>query len=228
MEFNIDNISCIKSIPNNMKHLLICCHGITSNKLSILKITDSLVQNNVGVISFNFPGHENLDEFSLNNCLKYLDRVYEYASKTYINTKISLLGSSFGGYVILNKVMQENPYYKVLLKYPAINFINDVKRKTGLDDSFFNDTDKLEFNNLMISKNTYLEFKNNNVFENFNKIKDNIYIIHGNNDQAVLIEDIIKFSNKYNIQLVVVDGGRHGLRDKTKEVVDFIIEKLGE
>ena len=223
MEFNIDNISCLKFIPKNCKHIIIYCHGILKDKTEIINLANKL--NNIGFISFDFPSHNNSTRFCLSNCLNYLDKVYNYVINEYKDVKVSILASSFGGYVVLNKILRENNFYKVLLKYPAINFLDSVMFKLNLNESYF-DNNVLSMNGIVLDKEAYLEFKKNDL-KSFVK-QDNVYIIHGDSDNTVSLSSIELFCNKYDIPLTIIKNGHHGLLEFDSEVIKFILESIGE
>ena len=57
----------------------------------------------------------------------------------------------------------------------------------------------------------------------FEKSNNDIYIIHGNKDTTVLIEDVIKFANENNIKLKIIPNAKHGMKDYLDLVNDEII-----
>lgn len=227
--FKIENIECVKCILNECNQILIYCHGIGTNKLEALPYCKALLDNNIGIVSFDLPCHgdDTLDEFSLSNCLNYLNKVYNYILEEYPNKKISIFGSSFGAYLILNKTKKENNFYKVLLKSTAINFLEAAQLKLEIPDDFFDTNEYLgPFLNIKLYKKDYFEFKNNDLMNDFNKIKDNIYMIHGDEDRTILLENINKFALKYKISLKVINGARHSFKGFEKEVIEFLLDKL--
>ena len=63
---------------------------------------------------------------------------------------------------------------------------------------------------------------NDNLMENYNKHNNKIYIIHGDKDKTVLLEDIIFFCKKNNIKLDIIKNAEHGMKD----YLDIVNEKL--
>lgn len=66
----------IEKIPNNMKSIVIYCHGFFDNKDRIYQHDKILNDNNIGIISFDLPCHGEddtpYDKFNLDNCINYL------------------------------------------------------------------------------------------------------------------------------------------------------------
>lgn len=50
--------------------------------------------------------------------------------------------------------------------------------------------------------------------------------MHGDKDKTVLLDDVIKFSNKNNIRLKIVNGAEHGMKDYNDLVNEEIISFL--
>ncbi len=104
-----NRINIIEYIPaNKLEKIAIYCHGLGSNKNLVNRFSKDLLNNNVGVVSFDFPGHGDdktyFSLFNLSLCIEYLEEVIKYTKDNY-NVPICLFGSSFGGYVILNRLI---------------------------------------------------------------------------------------------------------------------------
>lgn len=214
----------IEKIPNNMKSIVIYCHGFGDNKDRIYQHDKVLNENGIGIISFDFPtfGEDNTDysDFNIELCLEYLKNIVDRVN-TY-NVPINIVGSSFGGYIALLYINNNKNINKAFLKFPAVNFYECVKRKLNIDDIFFNNHEYyLLPSGYKIYRKAYYSFKENDIINNFNKNCD-IYIMHGNKDKTVLIEDVYNFSTLYNIKLKVVDGAEHGM----KNYLDLINEEM--
>ena len=191
----IDNqIFCYESIPKNMKKIAIYCHGFGENKDRINQHYEILNNNNIGIISFDFPCHgEDKQEnsyFTLDNCINYLDSVINYSKK--YNVPILLIGSSFGGYIILSKINKSNEKFeKIFLKFPAVNFYECIKRKLNIDIDYYDNHIYYEFKSgNKMTKDTFIGFMNDNLMEKFNKHGNDIFIIHGDKDKTVLLSDV--------------------------------------
>lgn len=221
-----DRIYSYFSIPDNVRKIVIYCHGFGESKDRINQHFEILNSNQIGIVSFDFPCHgedESLDtEFNLSNSLNYLDRVID-SVKEY-NVPISLMGSSFGGYIALSYINRfKVKFEKVFLKFPAVNFYECMTRKLGIDDNYFNDHVFYSFlNGRKIYKDSFLEFKSDDLMCGFDKCENDIFIIHGDRDKTVFLSDVQEFCDKYDVKLDVIVGAEHGMKD----YLDLVNEKL--
>lgn len=222
----IDNIYCYLSIPDNVNKIVIYCHGFGESKERINQHYDVLNNNRIGIVSFDFPchGEDKSDSscFNLTNCLGYLDKVIKSIME--YNVPISLMGSSFGGYIVLSYINRYKAKFdKVFLKYPAVNFYECTVRKLGIDISYFDNHDYYEFlNGFKYKKDNFLSFMNDDLMESFDKCGNDIFIIHGDKDKTVLLSDVKYFCDIYDIKLEVIKGAEHGMKD----YLDIVNEKL--
>ena len=98
-----------------------------------------------------------------------------------------------------------------------------IKRKIRIDDSYFDNNNYYELpSGYRIYNKIYFDSKEHDIMKNFNKYNNNIYIIHGNMDKTVLLEDVKEFTKKNNIKLNIVDGASHGM----KEYLDIVNEEI--
>ena len=231
-KFKINNIYCKSSLCNNMKSMVIYCHGYGDNKERINQHADILNKNKIGIISFDFPTHgedkTKFEDFTIELGLKYIDEIVKYIKNYYPNIPISFIGSSFGGYMVLNYINQtKSKYYKIFFKYPAVNFYECIKRKLHIDDTYFDDKEYFELpSGYRIYKKPYFSAKKYDIMNNFNKYDNNIYIIHGDKDSTVLLEDVKRFCKINNIKLKVFVDAEHGMKEYLNEVNEEIIKHL--
>ena len=227
---NINNIYCYFSIPDNVRKIVIYCHGFGESKERINQHNNELNGIGIGIVSFDFPCHgedKSLDScFNLTNSLDYLDKVID-SVKEY-NVPISLMGSSYGGYIALSYINKfKVKFDKVFLKFPAVNFYECMTRKLGIDIDYFDNHKYYTFlNGRKIYKDSFLEFKNEDLMDSFDKCWNDIFIIHGDKDKTVLLSDVQEFCEKYDIKLDVIHGAEHGMKDYldlvNKKLLDFI------
>ncbi|MBR1376843.1 MAG: alpha/beta hydrolase [Bacilli bacterium] len=223
---NIQNIFTKELIPSNPKKIIIYVHGLGSNKTYIDRFS-KLLNNNIGLISFDFPGHGEdstpFENFSIELCISYLEKVIKYTTDKY-QLDICLFGSSFGGFVVLNELIKKQ--YKTILMCPAINFGSIIKRKTNIDDKYFDTNEYLPlYNDIKIWKNVYLD-----IVEREKKIYNykykNIHIISGSDDKTTLYDDIHNFCLNNDIKLKKLENGKHELYGYEDDIVNFIIKNL--
>ena len=226
----INNIYCKKSFVKDMNSIVIYCHGYGENKDRINQHADTLNEHNIGIISFDFPTHgedkTKYEDFTIELGLQYINEVVNYINNNYPNMPISFMGASFGGYMVLNYINKtKTKYHKIFLKYPAFNFYECIKRKLYIEDSYFDTHDYFELpSGYRIYKKSYFSAKENDIINNFNKYDNNIYIIHGDKDKTVLLEDVQKFCNKNNITLKIFINAEHGMKEYLNQVNDELIK----
>ena len=215
-----------------MNKIIIYCHGLGSNKTWATRFYDGLLKNKIGIISFDFPGHgEDKTDFSLFNlslCITYLEEMITYV-KTKYNVPIYLFGCSFGGFVVLNKLIQNNKNIeKTMLMCPAINFCEIMEHKSGMSLDYFNTNEFMPlYNNIKIYKDAYLEFKDGDeAVKNYEF--QNISIIHGTSDKTVLYKDISNFCKKNNLKLTTIEDGKHELYNYDNEIVNFLLKNIAD
>lgn len=236
LEFNIhidNDINCFKAIPNDMEQIIIYCHNIGSDSMWALRFYEELYDRKIGIISFDLPGHgldiTDFRKFNLTLCLNYLNIVINYVKRIYPKVKINLLGSSFGSYLILNRLIRNiERFNSVLLMSPCVNIINFLESEHNLTLDYYNNHDyKLLYGKIKLYKNTYLDFLDNDVFNNKKIIRNNdIYVIHGEDDRVIDIGLIEQFCNNLNIPLTRVPNAPHEFYSYLNQVNKFIFDKI--
>ena len=222
-----NKINIIENMPiDELEKIVIYCHGLGSNKNLVNRFSKDLLNNNISVVSFDFPGHgDDKTPFSLFNlslCIEYLEEVIKYIKNKY-NVPICLFGSSFGGFVVLNRlIIRNNDIDKTILMCPAINFCEIMELKSGISIDYFDTNEFMPlYNNIKIYKDSYLEFKNGD-----KKIRKanfrNISIIQGMMDKTVSYDDIREFCLRNNLELVTIQKGKHELYGYDEEIVDLL------
>ena len=228
-----NRINTFENMPTNeLEKIVIYCHGLGSDKSLVNRFSKDLLNKNIGVVSFDFPGHgddkTDFSFFNLSLCIEYLEEVIEYVKNKY-NVPICLFGSSFGGFVILNRLIRRNnDIDKTILMCPAINFCEIMELKSGISIDYFDTNEFMPlYNNIKIYKDAYLEFKNGD-----KKIREgefrNISIIQGMIDKTVSYDDIRDFCLRNKLELITIEKGKHELYGYDEEIVDLLIKKINE
>ena len=225
-----NKINTFMAVDDSVDRIVIYCHGLGANKIWATRFYDYLLTNKIGIISFDFPGHgedkTDFVYFNLSLCISYLEEMIDYVKIKY-NVPIYLFGSSFGGFVILNKLIKTDiNIKKAMLMCPAINFCEIIERKLGISLDYFNTNEFVPlYNDIKIYKDAYLEFKNgNNAVKNYEF--QNVSIIQGTLDRTVLYDDISKFCKKNNLKLTTIEGGKHELYGYDEEIINFMLENI--
>lgn len=225
-----DRIHIFRAIGDvNNKDIILYVHGLGSNKNWVTRFYNKLLDNNYNVYSLDLIGHgqdnTSFENFNLSNCIQYVKETIEYIKTVHENCNIYLLGCSYGGFVLLNAYNDIiNNINKIYLMCPAINFCEIMEKKVGnLDIDYFNNNDFISlYKNIKVFRGAYEEFKNGDKFIKNTKF-NNVFIIQGDADTTVLVNDIKDFSNKNNLLCKIIKGGKHELYGFDNDVVEFIL-----
>lgn len=116
-----------------INQIIIGIHGFGGDKESsvLIKMAESLKNTNIALLTYDLPCHgenENNKSLSLKDCLNSVKEVYEYVKSNYAGIPISFFATSFGGYLLLN-FLQENEINsnKIILRAPAIKMAKVIK-----------------------------------------------------------------------------------------------------
>ncbi len=116
-----------------INQIIIGIHGFGGDKESsvLIKMAESLKSTNIALLTYDLPCHgenENNKSLSLKDCLNSVKEVYEYVKSNYAGIPISFFATSFGGYLLLN-FLQENEINlnKIILRAPAIKMAKVIK-----------------------------------------------------------------------------------------------------
>ena len=208
-------------IPEKLNKNIIAVHGFGGDKNSnvIVALANELNKYNIGIVSFDFPGHgkSTVDGkfFTVSNSINDLNSVEEYILQKY-NVPIGIFATSYGSYItLLNIGKNIKQYSDVILRCPAIDMYNIFRKNilTITDEEFkTNGFCELGYDRkINITFEYYEELKNNNIQEIIKNLYLPITIIHGTEDDMAPIDDSIKFQNKFNkfVTLEKVYGADH-------------------
>ena len=136
------NIPTVINIPINSKDIIIMCHGFGGDKDSPISklIAQMFLDGGIGVVAFDFPIHgeskAEIEEFTVKNCVSDINVVRTYINDNFPQKDISLMATSFGGYIAINSFLDGNVSYKyVILRSPAVN-MKDVLKNSLLKENF--------------------------------------------------------------------------------------------
>ncbi len=212
----------------NKEKVIIYCHGLGSNKNQYKRFYKKFYKNNISMISFDLPAHgedkTEFKNFTLKESINYIDNVIKYAKTKYKD--IYLFGSSYGGYVILNYLIEKKECYKTFLMCPAFNFCEIINKKMQIDKEYFKSNDYLHlYGKVNIYKKAYNEFrKADSTVKKTNY--SNIVIIQGKLDKTVSYEDQKKFAQKNKLKFIPIENGSHELYNFDKEITNIIISEV--
>lgn len=220
------------------KEVFIIAHGFGSSKegRSTEIIARKLNENNFIAVSFDFPGHgeaiEPIEKLTVDNCISYINDIYEYIEKEFENHEISILATSFGAYITINKLIKDdtNRFKNIVLRCPAIDMKNilvnvlingklDTFQKEGKIQAGFEKQKELSYS-------FYEDLCKNDVLKSYNK-KEKILILQGTEDAVAPIKDTYEFVQKdsENIKLIPLEGVKHKMTNEEVEMVMNIVMK---
>ena len=210
--------------------VFIAVHGNMSNKEDeVIKIlAENVVSKGYQLLSFDLSEHGERKENTnylckVQNCVKDLNSIMEYTKENY--NEVNLWACSMGAYFSLLAYKNEKIKQCVFLS-PVVNM------KTIIDNMMlWSNTTEKELKEKQEVKTDfgqtlyldYYKYVKDNPITNWNK---KTYILYGNKDN-MQNEDIIKnFSNKFNCDLSILDGGEHYFH--TEEQLKFYKEWLSK
>jgi len=227
---------------NSIKAMIIACHGFGGDKESsaIYLLAEKLNSLNIGVIAFDFPAHGESEvsgeKFTVSECIQNIKDIERYIKEKYRDIKIGIFSTSFGAYVTLLKILQEDEFFTVVLRAPAI-CMDEILVNSILKESV-EDYKNRQFTILGYEKSMavyysfYEELLNNKILDKFNK-KRKMLIVQGTEDDMAPISDTIKFIEKNDDAILEkIIGADHRMKkegelEKAINIaVDYIISFL--
>lgn len=199
-------------------HIVVMFHGFTGNKTEhaghFRNFSRILDQYQIASLRMDFTGNGESDgtfaDFTFHNLISDANLMVDYAKEIKGVKQISLLGFSMGGAVasiVASKRIEE--ITKVLLWSPAGNILEIIKR-------YYDAGVKLENGNVMhgifeISKEMMTSLEHYAPFANLEAFKNQVYIIHGEKDQAVNNLYAMRYATSFpNAQVHIVNKAGHG------------------
>ena len=232
MKIDRINISNIPSIIWGKKsnRVFIAVHGNMSNKEDdVIKIlAEKVINRGYQLLSFDLPEHgARKDDTNylckVQNCVKDLKQIIEYANKIY--QEINLWACSMGAYFSLLAYKDED-IKQCLFLSPVVNMkviIDNMMLWSNTTEEKLKEKQEIKTDCGQTLYWDYYEYVKNNPITNWNK---KTYILYGNKDN-MQNEDIIKnFSNNFNCDLSILDGGEHYFH--TEEQLKFYKEWLSK
>ena len=185
-------------------------------------VSSSLIRNDFNVVLFDFhsqgKSNGNRNKLSLNIGIQNLKDVWSFLPKIIglKQRKVGIVGSSFGGSVILNSTSILRSIDALVLKSPAITLSSTWEKEhdslKGLE----------QWENNKISENTgisfsaYLDSLKYNGFQKAKQIKCPVKIIHGTEDELVPTYDSKKLSLLIgqNCSIELLKGVKHNYKQE--------------
>ena len=218
----------VSVLDRNSSDVLVVVHGFDSNKSgsTVKYLMDNM---NISIVSFDLPMHgESSEELLLSNCIDDLGVVVDYVRNRF-SSQISLFGSSFGSFVILNYLKNSSDIFKgVFLKSSAIKMdkvFRDVLIEESMEDYKQRGyTIKNRNKKMVIPYKFYEELVSNQI--NINDfLNREFYLFHGANDDTALFDDLSDFSSS-NVHIMKLSTNHNFDNNSFSSVVDKISSVL--
>ena len=195
--------------------ILVLCHGFNSSKESntYQLLSKKLSEKNISSFRFDFFAHgESEGNFEELTASQAIDDIL--CAINYMNglgyEKIGLVGSSFGGHASFHAASKTDKLCILMQKAPVSDF-KELPRY--MDTKFINDWRNTGYRTLEGKKLKYSFFEDtikNSAYDVAGKILVPTYIVHGDQDEDVPVEQSIKMSKLIkNCELDVVKGADH-------------------
>lgn len=229
-------IKCKAFLPDddNIKMFILGVHGFAGDKESsaLLELSKAVTQKGGALFCFDFPAHGEspADESKLTaeNCKSDLLTLAEWAESAYPSAERFVFATSFGGYISL-LASDSLIGYKLVLRAPAVT-MPEVLLKAVLNVTAgqFKEAGVIECGFERKIRLPYSFYEGLVCYNPYEKIYHNpILVIHGDKDDVVPAEDVIKFcDNRKNTSLAVIDNADHRFK-KEGEIERVVYETIG-
>ena len=231
------DINIREYIPQNMKEIIIACHGFGGDKESsaIIALANEMKKYSIGVICFDFPAHGESNasdnDLKIQNCIDDIFSVEKYIENKYLNIPISIFATSFGAYITLLKIFKYNTKYNhIILRAPAIK-MDEILKKNILKENFGLLKEKGEIyfgfeRKFKLTYSFYISLTENKILNLYNNVeKQKINIIQGNVDDIAPIKDTYEFRSldTENIFIKEILGADHRMKKEgeLEQVIEF-------
>ncbi|MFC1728312.1 alpha/beta hydrolase family protein [Nanoarchaeota archaeon] len=219
------------------KPIIILVHGLSSGKdgRTFTTLEQTLNEKEISIFRFDLHGHgESEGKFEDVTVSEAVDDILNAIDflKGLGYSKIGLVGSSFGGISAMGAASKSKDVFVLALKAPAIN----IKEKGGPNvEDRLEDWKKKGYSNYVSGSQgklklnyTFMEdAEKHNGYDVAKDIKIPVLIVHGDQDDAVPIEQSIKAADILeNGQLEILKGTGHDF--KPIENFEKLIELISE
>lgn len=219
------------------REILIISHGFNCQSALLANKAKSLAASGIATLIFDFRGgslrgqsdgaFENmtyLTEISDLECMMKKVKSYKWVDQS----KIYLMGESFGGLVSALTAAQNPDVAGLILCFPALSSVDSARANfTSIDDI----PETLAVGKMSTGKEFWKTLYNLDVYNKIGNYKGRVIIMHGTKDQNVDPKYSIKANNVYkNSELFLIEGAGHGFGSKDaqstlKTIYQFVTQK---
>lgn len=230
------NISGIIQTPNNnLKGLIVLCHGLGGNKDEweniFVDLAGELCRAGFKVLRFDFRGHGESglesEQMTIEGELMDLKAVVSQIAGE--NSKVGLLGYSFGTQSsLLFSVDNPDRVSTLVLWAPVLDFYEGFLTPELIFGKEFFEKGGYEalgqqgyitLNNNKLGKELFYEFKNYKPYEKLKRVKCPVLTIHGTKDKHVAYWPSEKYGKPNEKSKFLSVDAEHGLHLKRSDVI---------
>ncbi len=193
---------------------IIIFHGFTGNhvgsqfKLSLL--AKELSKLGIASVRFDFRGSGNSDgkfeDMTVTSETLDAESVIQYLNnQKWFNGQFAFLGYSMGA-VIASSLIGKGYNPNSLVFWSPAFFNTSVFSKL---DSFHETSENIDYKGFLIGRKFRKEILERDFYIYLKEYKNNVLVVHGNNDKAVDLKEVKDFSIKQNYDFVEIDGATH-------------------
>ncbi len=201
---------------------VIVVHGFASSKESptVEMLMRKLPAKGFGVVAFDLPAHGDSpadgEMLNVENCVADMKAVEDFTAENFPKAEICYFGSSFGAYITMTYLTERRTRgERAFFRSAAVNMsdyfdeLNDTEKKELSDNGYFMLEDDVR--PVKITESFLRSLKENDPREDFARRGLTLRMIHGSCDEDIAYDEAVKFAEKYDIELVTVEGGDHRL-----------------
>lgn len=203
------------------KPIIILCHGFSSSKdgRTYISLEKNLNENEISTFRFDFFGHGEsegkFEEITTSEAVDDVQNALKFVKESGYK-KIGLVGSSFGGMASILAASTTEELYILALKSPVSDYLGKTTsqearkqieewKEKGFTFITSPDGEKRKLNYTFIE-----DAKKINGYESAEKIKIQTFIVHGDKDETVPIEQSKKTASLIeNCSLEIIEGADH-------------------
>ena len=172
----------------------------------------------------------------MDECLKYLAIVTDYAKKTLGAEKVYNYSTSFGAYVTLRFLLEKgNPFTRIALRAPAVTIDESMNRYLTEADRLALKKGKeiqVGFDRKMKIDQAFLDdLRTHDVRKSeFFDFADDLIILHGTKDEMIPFEEAKAFAENNVITFIPIEGANHPFQNPKQMALAIheIVEFFGE
>lgn len=226
---------------HTVTYWIVASYGFGGNKdnKTIEKFAERITSKykGYGVICFDWPGHgkDGRSRMVISECLEYLDQVNRFVIRERNAKKLYNFSASMGAYFTLLYIHrlreqgEENPYEKIALRCPAIDFYHAIFNQMSEQEKEKLAKKKeieLGYDRRVLITEDFLQDLQKNDLTKYEFFDDaeRIILLHGTKDNVVPIEDTAAFADANVIDLIPVENADHPFSNPGS--MDFAIQKV--